>query len=173
MTGNDTDGVRREVESFLYREAELLDAREFREWLDLLTEDITYVVPTQVHREIDDEVTFEGEGFIFNEDLSTLESRIERFETEYAWSEKPPSRSRRIVGNVRVNGAVESSGHDELDVVNNVVLYRYKGDETEPKIITGKREDRLRRTPDGLRIARRKMTMDQTVVSMTPLSLFL
>lgn len=165
----DTQTLQREVESFLYREAEILDAREFREWLDLLTEDITYLVPTQVNRELDDETTFEGEGFIFNEDRSTLESRIRRFETEYAWSEKPPSRSRRVVANVRVD-AVDG---DEIDVVSNVVLYRYKGDEIEPKILTGKREDRLRRTDDGLRVARRKVTIDQTVVNMTPLSLFL
>lgn len=169
-TEYDTDpDLRREVEAFLYHEAELQDAREFREWLDLLTDDVEYVVPTQVNREVDDETDFEGEGFIFNEDMSTLESRIRRFETEYAWSEKPPSRSRRIVGNVRV----ESSDGDELNVKNNVVIYRYRGDETDPKILTGCREDVLRRTEDGLKLASRKMTIDQTVVSMTPMSLFL
>ena len=34
-----------EIEQFLYQEAELLDERQFEDWLDLLTEDIRYWMP--------------------------------------------------------------------------------------------------------------------------------
>ena len=34
------DEVLREVEQFLYREARMLDNRQFREWLELLTDDV-------------------------------------------------------------------------------------------------------------------------------------
>jgi 3-phenylpropionate/cinnamic acid dioxygenase small subunit len=34
--------VRREIEEFPYREAELLDERRYEEWLDLFTEDARY-----------------------------------------------------------------------------------------------------------------------------------
>ena len=35
----------REIEQFLYAEAELLDQRRFNEWLDLFTEDARYWMP--------------------------------------------------------------------------------------------------------------------------------
>ena len=34
-----------EIADFLYREAELLDERRYREWLDLLDDDIRYWMP--------------------------------------------------------------------------------------------------------------------------------
>ena len=37
--------LKADVEDFYYREADLLDERRFREWLDLLTDDIVYFMP--------------------------------------------------------------------------------------------------------------------------------
>ncbi len=37
--------LRREIEEFLYFEAELLDDRKLREWFDLLADDIRYWMP--------------------------------------------------------------------------------------------------------------------------------
>jgi len=37
-----------EIQDFLYREALALDERRFRDWLDLLTDDMTYEVPVRV-----------------------------------------------------------------------------------------------------------------------------
>jgi len=37
--------LKQEIEEFLYEEAELLDQRRFREWLDRLTDDLVYVMP--------------------------------------------------------------------------------------------------------------------------------
>ena len=34
-----------EARAFLYREARLLDERRFADWLEILTEDISYRVP--------------------------------------------------------------------------------------------------------------------------------
>ena len=36
------DDTIREVEKFLYREARMLDNRQFHEWLELLTDDVRY-----------------------------------------------------------------------------------------------------------------------------------
>ena len=33
------------MEDFLYSEADLLDERQFRDWLNLLADDITYFMP--------------------------------------------------------------------------------------------------------------------------------
>ena len=37
--------LREEIEDFLYLEADLLDQRRFKEWLDLLAEDLVYFMP--------------------------------------------------------------------------------------------------------------------------------
>jgi len=44
------EDVSREVEQFLYREARLLDKRRFREWLELLTEDVRYWMGSRSNR---------------------------------------------------------------------------------------------------------------------------
>jgi ethylbenzene dioxygenase beta subunit len=45
-----SDAWRHSVEAFLYREARLLDDRQFRDWLDLLTDNICYWMPTRHNR---------------------------------------------------------------------------------------------------------------------------
>src|ERR1700736_2070165 len=37
--------LKQEVEDFLYAEAELLDQRQFGEWLDILADDLVYFMP--------------------------------------------------------------------------------------------------------------------------------
>ncbi|HWM76977.1 MAG TPA: aromatic-ring-hydroxylating dioxygenase subunit beta, partial [Methylomirabilota bacterium] len=37
--------LKQEIESFLYREADLLDERRYEEWLELFTEDAHYWMP--------------------------------------------------------------------------------------------------------------------------------
>ena len=39
--------LKQEIEEFLYHEADLLDQRRFREWLDLLAEDLVYFMPVR------------------------------------------------------------------------------------------------------------------------------
>ena len=41
-----TPDLQHEVEQFLYHEAALLDERRFRDWLDLLADDIAYTLDT-------------------------------------------------------------------------------------------------------------------------------
>ena len=42
--------LKQEIEDFLYREAELLDDRRYEEWLDLLTDDVSYFMPMRRRR---------------------------------------------------------------------------------------------------------------------------
>ena len=37
--------LKQEIEEFLYDEAELLDQRNFKEWLDVLSDDLIYFMP--------------------------------------------------------------------------------------------------------------------------------
>ncbi len=40
----------REIEQFLYREARMLDNRQYHAWLDLLTDDVRYWMPVRTSR---------------------------------------------------------------------------------------------------------------------------
>ncbi len=58
--------LQQEIEDFLYREADLLDQRQFREWLDLLADDLVYFMPIRRNvkfgQHAEKENTRQGEG---------------------------------------------------------------------------------------------------------------
>jgi 3-phenylpropionate/cinnamic acid dioxygenase small subunit len=155
---------------FLFREAELLDNRQWREWLALLTEDIDYRVPNRITAErAHPAAAFSDQSFHMLETFASLSARVARLESEYAWSDNPPSRTRRFVSNIRAQRA--ESG-DELSVKSNLLLVRGLRDGP-PELIYGERHDVLRWTEDGLRLARRLVLLDHTVIPTHHLAFFL
>ena len=174
--------VIREVEQFLYREARLLDERRFHEWLELLTDDVRYWMAARTNRYpksskaiaildparyVEDDITKEDELAIFDETKATLGGRVARLDTGMAWAEDPPSRTRHLITNIEV--AADTGA--ELTVHSNFMVYRSRA-ETEQDFYVGARQDLLRRVDGGLKIARRKMTLDQNVLSAKNLSIF-
>lgn len=158
-----------ECVQFYNREAELLDEKRLEEWLDLLTEDVSYDMPIRVSREKGAERSeFSRQGYNYREDRSTLESRVERFQSEFAWSEDPPSRTRHHVSNVRVKGV----DGDEVQAMTNLLLFRGQGEDTHGVVLSAEREDTLRRTDDGLKLADRTVHLDHTVIPMKNISVF-
>ncbi|HEY7168973.1 MAG TPA: 3-phenylpropionate/cinnamic acid dioxygenase subunit beta [Candidatus Binatia bacterium] len=164
---------RRQVEDFLYLEAEILDGRRFRDWLDILTDDVRYWMPIR-HNPVDrpeapeDELSKPGEGYYFNETKETLRIRVERLYLRTAWAEMPPSRTRRLITNIRVVDETEGT----LDVSSNFLVYRTRM-ETDQDIFVGTRKDSLRRQNGNLRIARRTIILDQAVLGAKNISIFL
>jgi 3-phenylpropionate/cinnamic acid dioxygenase small subunit len=151
-----------EVEEFLYREASLLDERRLDEWLALCTEDIHYWMPirrTMTSKEIDNEFTKPGGMAYFDDDKRTLGLRIQRLAVGRAWAEDPPSRTRHTVSNVRIL----SVNANEVRVGLNFHLYRTRLNSEEDSWI-GRREDLLRRESGTLKLARRYIYLDQTVI---------
>ena len=178
----DEDTIRG-VEQFLYREARLLDDRRFREWLGLFTDDVHYwmgswsnryprsskaIAMLDPARYVDEDVTGADELSLFDEDIKTLTARVARLETGMAWAEDPPSRTRHLISNLEV--AAGASGL-ELTVFCNFMVYRSRG-ETEQDFYVGARQDLLRRVDGALKIARRKLTLDQNVLSAKNVSIF-
>lgn len=167
----------REVEQFLYEEAFLLDERRFEEWLALFTDDARYWMPTRravaksqagARISVEEEVAPEGELGWFDDSKITLLARVMRLQGGVAWAEDPPSRTRRIVTNVHVR---PGEGEGELRVRSYFLLHRTRH-QTERETFVGCRYDVLRRTTDGLRIARREIVLDETVLSSPNLSVF-
>lgn len=153
---------------FLNREAELLDAWELNGWHDQLTEDVSYRMPLRLTKE-KGASEFSDVSTHFSENYGSLELRIRRFESDYAWSENPPSRIRHFVTNVRV-GDVEG---DEVAVKSNVLLYRSQLDSVNYDQISGERHDRLRLVDGELKLAEREVYLDHTVVDIEYFSTFL
>lgn len=159
--------------TFLYREAEALDEFRLRDWLGMLAEDIDYLVPVRVTKERrvpgepNDE--FSDDAVHFRDDYEGLETRVERFETEYGWSEIPPSRTRRFVSNVRI----EDVDGDEISIRNNLLLFRSQGDTSDATFLSAERFDVLRDTGESLELAERTAQLDHTVIPMRNLSVFI
>jgi 3-phenylpropionate/cinnamic acid dioxygenase small subunit len=164
------DTVVREVTDWLYGEAELLDANKYREWLELVAEDLRYVVPLRVTREREAETDVIVGMNHQDDDWDSMEMRVLRLETEYAWAEDPPSRSRHFVTNVRVQ---EGETEGEYRVKSSLLLYRTRGDAPTYDLLSGERTDVLRRTDDGLRLANRVVLLDQTTVMTHNLALIM
>jgi biphenyl 2,3-dioxygenase beta subunit len=160
--------LQHEVEQFLYAEAALLDARNYREWLALLADDIHYWMPirrTVTQSDLDLEFTKPGEMAYFDDDRLQLEMRVKKLEAGSAWAEDPPSRSRHFVSNVRIVGI--EGDEIRLDVCFLLRRTRLNSELTE---WFGRREDMLRRMEGGLRLARRHIFLDQTVIPTTNMS---
>jgi 3-phenylpropionate/cinnamic acid dioxygenase small subunit len=165
--------LRQEVEEFLYREAELLDDRRYEDWLELLTDDVRYVMPLRrnvPHDETAREFTREGVDVNwFDEGKDTLTRRVRQILTGIHWAEEPPSRTCHLISNVQIVGAGASP--TEVVVKSRFLLYRNRV-ETETDVLVGKREDVLRRVNGGLKIARRRIVLDQNVLLAKNLTFF-
>jgi 3-phenylpropionate/cinnamic acid dioxygenase small subunit len=158
--------LQHEVEQFYYYEAELLDAGQYREWLDLVAEDITYEVGTRPTVDAYNEEAVPP-SLAFEDDKRSLTWRVNRCETGMAWAEEPRSRTRYLITNVRITPA-----GDELTVRSNFLLYRNRL-ETTVHFLAGERQDTLRQAGDGdFLIGRRTVTLDQNVILSTNLSMF-
>lgn len=156
----------RSVEEFLIHEAELLDDGRYREWLGLLDDDILYRAPIRTNRKTDGRVDPE-EGFWFDDVRGTLELRVRRLETDVSWAEEPPSRTRRIVSNVRV----ETRDQIRVAVRSNLICYRNRGHQRFGDVIAAQRNDELRRNGDGWLLAAREIRFDHATLSTKNLAL--
>ena len=169
--------LRQEIEDFLYREAELLDERRYREWLDLLAEDVRYWMPMRRNVKFgEDEREFtraDSDINWFDEGKDTLQRRVKQIETGIHWAEEPRSRMSHLVTNVQLQGAEPSlAAPTEVSVTCRFLIYRNRV-ETETDILVGRREDSLRRNGAGWLLARRKIILDQNVLLSKNLTFFL
>lgn len=156
---------------FLNREAELLDGNRIREWFDQLVDaEIDYRVPIRVTRSRAEGPGFSSEGWHMVDDHGSLETRVLRLETEYAWAEDPPSRTRRYVTNVRIGPAEHS---DDIAVTSNLLIYRGRYDSPSFNLIAGERHDNLRRVDDSLRLRKRLVLLDHATLPTHNLAIFL
>ncbi|MCR5879624.1 3-phenylpropionate/cinnamic acid dioxygenase subunit beta [Phenylobacterium sp. J367] len=160
-----------DVQQLLYRDARLLDEQRYDEWFDLMTEDFRFWVPVPQSRyRRDSKGVFEpGRMAHFDDSLAELKLRASRWKEATAWSEDPPTRHVHYVTNIEVEPA-------ELDgewLARSVVISLRNRNEDEENWLGARREDLVRETPAGLKLAHRKVFVTQSVLLAKNFNTFL
>ena len=99
--------LQHDAEQFLYRQAELLDTKQWQAWIDLFTPDGIYWMPPDASYR-----TWDGQPAIFAEDKNLMHVRMGRVLHPDAWSQRPLWGTNHVVSNVVIrkiakNGDVE------------------------------------------------------------------
>ena len=167
--------LKREIEDFFFREADLLDEREYDQWLELLTEDIVYWMPMRKNVSYGDrhkDVTAENDLAWIHDDKETLRKRVKQIQTGIHWADEPISRVSHLVTNIRLAEPISSLAEGEKTMTKcRFIVYRNRL-EDETDLLVGRREDTLVRLGGELKIARRKIILDQSVLLAKNLTMF-
>jgi len=142
--------TREQIEDFLYAEAALLDECRLQEWLELLTEDVTYSVPATDVPDGDAKDTL----FLIADDALRVRSRVKQLLGKSAWAENPHSRTRRLISNVRIR---EANG-ETVRITANFIVYRMRMDYVDTYV--GRYEYTLVQRDGRLKIRERKAILD-------------
>jgi 3-phenylpropionate/cinnamic acid dioxygenase small subunit len=153
---------------WLNEESELLDDNRLREWLDRMHPELDYRLPIRVTVDRTKGPGHSETGYHLYEDIDSLTTRVDRLDTEYAWAEDPPSRTRRIVSNIRVT--VTDAG--EYLVRSNLLIYRGRLAATDFELLLGERHDVLVEGVDGLKLRSRLILLDHSTLKNKNMAVF-
>jgi hypothetical protein len=154
----------------LYDEAAALDERRFDDWVAMLAPDLVYQAPIRMTRTgANKDRDVMRTMFHFDDDYNSILMRTGRLQKS-AWAEDPPSRCRRFITNVRV---AECDAASEYEVVSYLYLERSRGDNPHNEQLTAERRDVWRLVDDTYVLARREIIVDQSVLGMSNLAVFL
>lgn len=158
------------LQNTLYFEARLLDEERFREWLDLISDNISYRMPVTSRRFRKDRSSplSVGEGDIFAEDRGQLRLRIDRLESGLVWAEDPRNHVRRVISNVEIRQGVSDY---QADVISIVTIHRSRIDGQERRLVA-RRNDVWSESDSRWRLESREIELDHTVVPDSNLNVF-
>lgn len=156
-----------EILNFYRLETILLDEHRYEEWLDLLTESVQYKVPVRETRAGPTEEV-RGDLHHIDDDKFQLEKRVERINTEFAWAEDSPTRTRHILFNTRT---IQTDENRAQTLCNLLLCVTRRNDPT--KILSGEREDVLRKVDQEWKLEDRVVRLDQTSLPVRSVSFFI
>jgi 3-phenylpropionate/cinnamic acid dioxygenase small subunit len=113
-------GILSQFEQFLYRQAALLDAKRWQDWIDLFSDDGVYWMPAR-----SEQTDWHGQPSIFAEDKLLMEIRMGRLLHPNAWSQAPDWQTNHLVGNV----AVESLTDDSAELYSRFAMMELRRDQ--------------------------------------------
>ena len=159
-----------EISDFLNKEARMLDEERYRDWFELLADDLRYWVPLRENRfrrdataELDRKATA-----LFDETKDTVDLRLQRLESGMAWAEDPPTRHVHMISNIE---AYRLEPADTFEVHSAFVLYRHRI-ERDDSTLFGRRRDVIRRNEQSFQLAGRLVLLQQSTLLTKNLSAF-
>ncbi|WP_462409788.1 aromatic-ring-hydroxylating dioxygenase subunit beta [Neobacillus sp. Marseille-QA0830] len=162
--------IQNDIIQLLHQEAFYLDNRKYKEWLDLLTDDLVYRMPMRE--------TVEGVGVsdiaedtsFYEETKQALTTRVNRLYTKSAWVENPATRQRHFISNIMIE---PSSEPNEFLVRSYFLFKRSRAFTHEIEEMFGERNDIIRIENNEYKIAARTIYPDQAVITTMNMSMFL
>jgi 3-phenylpropionate/cinnamic acid dioxygenase small subunit len=145
----DDSATQHAVEQFLYRQAELLDAKRWQDYIDLYTDDGIYWMPARP-----EDTTWDGVPSIFAEDKNLMNVRAGRVQHPDAWSQRPLWGTNHVVGNVILE-RVGANG----DVVARSRFHMLELRRDNVRHFAGSYLHHLKKTRDGYRIKLQRVDM--------------
>ena len=136
------------AEQFLFHEARLLDQQRYEDWLALYAEDAVYWVPLEQGQSD----ALESSSIV-RDDKTLLALRVRQARHPRAHARLPLARTVHQVGNVTV--LAESNA--EIEVASTLQLIEFRAEKQ--RLWGALVEHRLRRTPAGLQIARKRIDL--------------
>jgi 3-phenylpropionate/cinnamic acid dioxygenase small subunit len=111
--------LQRELETLLFRQAAMLDAKAWADWADLFADDGVYWMPSTP-----DQTDWMGEPSIFAEDKLLMEVRRGRLSHPNAWSQAAAWGTNHLVGNV----LIESASANQMEVYSRFQMMELRRD---------------------------------------------
>lgn len=169
--------LKADLEDFYYREVDLLDERRFKEWLNILAEDIVYFMPIRRNVKFGQHATREntkqGEGMSwFDEDKWTLSKRVDQILTGVHYAEEPLSRITHMISNVQITDVKpDLTAPTEIHASSRFLLYQNRV-EYETYTFVGRRHDIIRVEGNAWKVARREIVLEQNILLAKNLTSF-
>ena len=131
-------------------EARLLDEGRFDEWLALFTSDAWYWVPSQPGQANPRDTIS-----LIYDDRRLLETRVRRLASPRIYSQEPPSRTSRMIGNVTIEEAAPDEEACTVRSKCQVLEYRREAQ----RLFAGTCFHRLVRAGSGIQIAWKRVDL--------------
>jgi 3-phenylpropionate/cinnamic acid dioxygenase small subunit len=138
-----------DVEQFLYRQAALLDDKDWQGWIDLFTADGVYWMPPDASYK-----TWDGQPAIFAEDKNLMTVRMLRVLHPDAWSQRPLWGTNHVVSNVSIR---KISKNGDVEVTSRFHMMELRRDDV--RHFAGAYLHKLKKTKKGFAIRLQRVDM--------------
>jgi 3-phenylpropionate/cinnamic acid dioxygenase small subunit len=138
-----------DAEQFLYRQAALLDDKQWRDWIDLFSAEGIYWMPPDASYK-----TWDGQPAIFAEDRNLMAVRMGRVLHPDAWSQRPLWGTNHVVSNVIVDKAAKNG---DLVVRSRFHMMELRRDDV--RHFAGQYTHHLKKVKGGYRIKLQRVDM--------------
>ena len=142
--------TQRAVEQFLFRQAELLDTKQWQGFIELFAPEGVYWMPAHPHQ-----ATGDGEPSIFFEDRDLMTIRMRRMLHPRAWSQKTQWGTSHLVSNVVIESLDSKTG--AVVCRSRFHMMEFRRDSS--RYFAGSYVHRLAKGGDGYRIALQRVDM--------------